>query len=73
MAGLLVELVQRHVLTRPVPTDEEVPFYTDVVRRLRPLVRSALNAAAARSADRVIPQIVSDRLIELVERREKTS
>ncbi|MDA3648829.1 MerR family transcriptional regulator [Saccharopolyspora indica] len=66
VAGHLVEMVRRHVLTRPVPSEEEVPYYSDVLQRLRPLVMSALNAAAARSAARVIPEVLGDRLIEMV-------
>ncbi|MER5394536.1 MerR family transcriptional regulator [Saccharopolyspora sp. NPDC002686] len=66
VAGHLVEMVRAHVLTRPVPSEDEVPFYTDVLHRLRPLVKSALNAAAARSAARVIPEVLGDRLIEML-------
>ncbi|GAA4843332.1 MerR family transcriptional regulator [Saccharopolyspora rosea] len=66
VAGLLVEVVRKHVLTRAVPDADEIPYYSDVLRRLRPLVMSALHAAAARSAERVIPQVLGDRLVELV-------
>ncbi|MCI2418733.1 MerR family transcriptional regulator [Saccharopolyspora sp. K220] len=73
VAGILVEVVREHVLTRPVPTDDEIPYYSDVMQRLRPLVMSALNAAAARSAERVIPEVLGDRLVELLERTNQHS
>ena len=47
--------------------DEEVARFSDVVARLRPLAMSALNAAAARSAERIIPEVLGDRLAELLE------
>ncbi|MGP4020803.1 MerR family transcriptional regulator [Saccharopolyspora sp. 5N708] len=68
VAGALVEVVREHVLIRPVPGEDDVPYYSEVLQRLRPLVMSALNAAAARSAERVIPEVLGDRLVELLER-----
>ncbi|MEU6130462.1 MerR family transcriptional regulator [Saccharopolyspora sp. NPDC047091] len=68
----LVSLVRTHVL-EPADTawdDAEVARYTEVVRRLRPLAMSALNAAAARSAERVIPDILGDRLVALLRDQE---
>jgi DNA-binding transcriptional MerR regulator len=69
VAGLLVEVVRKHVLARAeeMPEEEEIPYYAKVVQRLRPLVMSALSAAAARSAERVIPEILGDRLIKQLE------
>ncbi|MEU5852581.1 MerR family transcriptional regulator [Saccharopolyspora shandongensis] len=66
VAEILVEVVRKHVLTRPMPSDDEIPYYSDVLQRLRPLVMSALNAAAARSAERVIPGVLGDKLVELL-------
>lgn len=71
VAELLVAIVRRHVLDPKgagwLPGSEEIPYYADVFHRLRPLVMSALNAAAARSAERVIPKVLEDRLLELLE------
>ena len=71
VAGLLVEVVRKHVLgpAEWTPSRAEVPYYADVVQRLRTLVNSALGAAAARSAQRVIPEILGDKLIELLENK----
>ncbi|PKW15575.1 MerR family transcriptional regulator [Saccharopolyspora spinosa] len=71
VAEILVEVVRKHVLTRPVPSDDEIPYYSEVMQRLRPLVMSALNAAAARSAERVIPGVLGDRLVELLANDQK--
>lgn len=60
IASLFIAVVRRNVLGTRLPTAEEVPYYTDVMNRLRPLVRSALNAAAARSAERVIPEVMEE-------------
>ncbi|GAA2803198.1 MerR family transcriptional regulator [Saccharopolyspora taberi] len=71
VAGLLVEIVRKHVLgpAEWTPSRDEVPYYADVLQRLRTLVMSALSAAAARSAQRVIPEILGDKLIELLENK----
>ncbi|MBE9375526.1 MerR family transcriptional regulator [Saccharopolyspora sp. HNM0983] len=64
VAGLLVRVVREHVLG----TADDLDRDADVAQRLRPLVTSALNAAAARSADRVIPQLLGDRIVDLFDR-----
>jgi DNA-binding transcriptional MerR regulator len=72
IVGLLIGLVRRYVLDPKgpdwLPSGEELPYYTGVIRRLHPLVMSALSAAVDRSARRVIPQMMGDRLIALTER-----
>ncbi|MFR9730140.1 MerR family transcriptional regulator [Saccharopolyspora sp. MS10] len=70
----LVALVRTHVLGDPATapwTDDEVRRYSEVVQRLRPLAMSALNAAAARSAERVIPELLGDRLVSLLREQER--
>lgn len=70
VASVLVSQVREHVLrigAGVTPTEEEAERFSDVIRRLRPLVLSALNAAATRSAERVIPEILGDRLVELLD------
>ena len=70
VSALLVSLVREHVLrvgAGAALNDEEVARFSDVVARLRPLAMSALNAAAARSAERIIPEVLGDRLAELLE------
>lgn len=67
VAGLLVQVFRRHVLEPAATGAAELPYYTDVLERLRPLVMSALHAAAARSAERVIPEVLGDRLIALLD------
>jgi hypothetical protein len=49
-----------------LPSGDEVPYYADVLRRLPPVVISALTAAVARSTARVIPDMVGDRLEALL-------
>jgi DNA-binding transcriptional MerR regulator len=70
VAGLLVGLVRRYVLDPKgpdwLPSGDEVPYYADVLRRLPPVVISALTAAVARSTARVIPDMVGDRLEALL-------
>jgi DNA-binding transcriptional MerR regulator len=70
VASLLVGLVRRYVLDPKgvdwLPSGEEVPYYADVLRRLPPVVISALTAAVARSTARVIPDMVGDRLEALL-------
>ncbi|SDD02619.1 MerR family transcriptional regulator [Actinokineospora iranica] len=72
VTGLLVNLVRKYVLDPKgpdwLPSGEELPHYADVISRLHPLVMSALSAAVDRSARRVIPDIMGDRLIALAER-----
>lgn len=71
VARLLVRLVHTRVLDPEgkgtLPSGEDVPRYADVLKRLRALVMSALGAAAARSAERVIPEVLGDRLVEMLE------
>nr|WP_042190181.1 MerR family transcriptional regulator [Kibdelosporangium sp. MJ126-NF4]CEL19145.1 Probable transcription regulator protein [Kibdelosporangium sp. MJ126-NF4]CTQ95053.1 Probable transcription regulator protein [Kibdelosporangium sp. MJ126-NF4] len=70
VAALMVGLVRRYVLDPKgedwLPSGDEVPFYADVLRRLPPVVISALTAAVARSTERVIPDMVGDRLEALL-------
>ncbi|TCO58472.1 MerR family transcriptional regulator [Actinocrispum wychmicini] len=70
VAALLVGLVRRYVLDPKgpdwLPTGDEVPYFADVLRRLPPVVTSALTAAAARSTARVIPEMMGDRLEALL-------
>lgn len=69
VSSVLVSQVREHVLRIGAGadlSDEEAERFSDVIGRLRPLVMSALNAAAARSAERVIPEILGDRLVELL-------
>ncbi|WP_285503934.1 MerR family transcriptional regulator [Actinokineospora sp. NBRC 105648] len=72
ITGLLIGLVRQYVLDPKgadwLPSGEELPHYADVISRLHPLVMSALSAAVDRSARRVIPEIMGDRLIALAER-----
>ena len=71
VARMLVRLVHTRVLdpdgTGGLPSGDDVPRYSDVLARLRSLVMSALGAAAARSAERVIPEVLGDRLVEMLE------
>jgi DNA-binding transcriptional MerR regulator len=75
IAGLLVALVRRYVLDPKgpdwLPSGEELPHFADVISRLHPLVMSALSAAVDRSARRVIPEIMGDRLIAMAERAKR--
>ncbi|SMD15236.1 MerR family transcriptional regulator [Kibdelosporangium aridum] len=70
VAGLMVGLVRRYVLDPKgedwLPSGDEVPYYADVLRRLPPVVISALTAAVARSTARVIPDMLGDRLEALI-------
>lgn len=69
VSSVLVSQVREHVLRIGAGadlSDEEAERFSEVIGRLRPLVMSALNAAAARSAERVIPEILGDRLVELL-------
>jgi DNA-binding transcriptional MerR regulator len=72
VAALLVGLVRQYVLDPKgadwLPSGVEVPYYADVLRRLPPVVISALTAAVARSTARVIPDMVGDRLEALLKR-----
>jgi len=72
ITGLLIGLVRRYVLDPKgpdwLPSGEELPHYADVISRLHPLVMSALSAAVDRSARRVIPEIIGDRLVAMAER-----
>ncbi|WP_104477161.1 MerR family transcriptional regulator [Actinokineospora auranticolor] len=72
VTALLVGLVRRYVLDPKgpdwLPGGDELPHFADVISRLHPLVMSALGAAVDRSARRVIPEIMGDRLIALAER-----
>ncbi|WP_018683249.1 MerR family transcriptional regulator [Actinokineospora enzanensis] len=72
VTALLVGLVHRYVLDPKgpdwLPAGDELPHYADVISRLHPLVMSALSAAVDRSARRVIPEVLGDRLIALAER-----
>ncbi|GAB2676718.1 MerR family transcriptional regulator [Saccharopolyspora gloriosae] len=73
VSATLVSLVRTHVLGDPstaVWDESEVARYSDAVQRLRPLAMSALNAAAARSAERVIPEILGDKLIGLLQKNQ---
>jgi len=73
VAGLLVGLVRQYVLDPKgpgwLPSGPELPYYADLLRELKPLVNSALNAAVARSVNRVLPEVLGDRLVELLESR----
>ncbi|WP_156754757.1 MerR family transcriptional regulator [Actinokineospora pegani] len=75
ITGLLIGLVRKYVLDPKgpdwLPSGEELPHYADVITRLHPLVMSALSAAVDRSARRVIPEIMGDRLIALAEKAKK--
>ena len=62
----LADLVRRHVVTRVTTVEEATPFYTDVIDRLRPLVFNALQAAAIRSAERLIPAVVGERMADVM-------
>jgi DNA-binding transcriptional MerR regulator len=70
VAGKLVGLVRQYVLDPKgpdwLPSGDEVPYYADVLRRLPPVVISALTAAVARSTARVIPDMLGDRLEALL-------
>lgn len=70
VASLLVGLVRRYVLDPKgsdwLPSGDEVTYYAEVLRRLPPVVTSALTAAAARSTARVIPEMMGDRLEALL-------
>ncbi|MEV4310642.1 MerR family transcriptional regulator [Actinocrispum sp. NPDC049592] len=70
VASLLVGLIRRYVLDPKgddwLPKGDEVPYYADVLRRLPPVVISALTAAVARSTARVLPDMVGDRLEALL-------
>ncbi|RLK54501.1 MerR family transcriptional regulator [Actinokineospora cianjurensis] len=72
VAALLVGLVRRYVLDPKgpdwLPSGDELPHFADVISRLHPLVMSAVGAAVDRSASRVIPEVIGDRLIALAER-----
>jgi DNA-binding transcriptional MerR regulator len=62
----LADLVRRHVVTRVSTVEEATPFYSDVIDRLRPLVFNALQAAAIRSAERLIPAVVGERMADVM-------
>lgn len=70
VAGLVVGLVRRYVLDPQgpdwLPSGDEVGQYADVLRRLPSVVISALTAAVARSTERVIPDVLGDRLEALL-------
>ncbi|GAA3060803.1 MerR family transcriptional regulator [Actinokineospora globicatena] len=72
ITALLIGLVRRYVLDPKgpdwLPSGEELPHFADVISRLHPLVMSAVGAAVDRSARRVIPEVLGDRLIALAER-----
>ncbi|SES11634.1 MerR family transcriptional regulator [Actinokineospora terrae] len=72
VTALLVGLVRRYVLDPKgpdwLPSGDELPHFADVISRLHPLVMSAVGAAVDRSASRVIPEVMGDRLIALAER-----
>ncbi|MBM7771859.1 DNA-binding transcriptional MerR regulator [Actinokineospora baliensis] len=72
ITALLVGLVRQYVLDPKgpdwLPSGDELPRFADVVSRLHPLVMSAVGAAVDRSARRVIPEVMGDRLIALAER-----
>lgn len=71
VAGLLVTMVRTYVLDPKgpgwLPEGEELPYYVELLSKLKPLVNSALSAAVARSANRVIPEIIGDRLVAVLE------
>ncbi|GAB3687636.1 MerR family transcriptional regulator [Saccharopolyspora tripterygii] len=60
----LADLVKEHVVTRVMTVEEAAPYYGDVMDRLRPLVFNALQAAAIRSAERLIPAVVGERMAD---------
>ncbi|MGQ0840802.1 MerR family transcriptional regulator [Actinokineospora sp.] len=72
VTGLLIGLVRKYVLDPKgpdwLPSGEELPQFADVISRLHPLVMQALSAAVDRSARRVIPEVMGDRLIAMAER-----
>ncbi|ONI77716.1 MerR family transcriptional regulator [Actinosynnema sp. ALI-1.44] len=76
VAGLMVSLVRRYVLDPKgedwLPSGDEVGHYADVLRRLPTVVMSALTAAVARSTERVIPDMVGDRLEALLRSSRQT-
>ncbi|GAB3299676.1 MerR family transcriptional regulator [Parasphingorhabdus pacifica] len=76
VAKMLVRLVHTRVFdpegTGSLPHRDDVVRYSDVLQRLRELVMSALGAAAARSAERVIPEVLGDRLVQLLEQAQHT-
>ncbi|SFS64265.1 MerR family transcriptional regulator [Saccharopolyspora flava] len=69
----LADLVRQHVVTRASSAEEATPFYGEVIDRLRPLVFNALQAAAIRSAERLIPTVVGERMAEVMSQREVAS
>ncbi|MBC6450326.1 MerR family transcriptional regulator [Actinokineospora xionganensis] len=72
VTAMLVGLVRKYVLDPKgddwLPSGDELPHFADVISRLHPLVMSALSAAVDRSARRMIPQVMGDRLIAMAER-----
>ncbi|GAA2970782.1 MerR family transcriptional regulator [Actinokineospora diospyrosa] len=72
VTALLIGLVREYVLDPKgpdwLPSGDELPRFADVISRLHPLVMSAVSAAVDRSARRVIPEVMGDRLIALAER-----
>ncbi|RZS37009.1 DNA-binding transcriptional MerR regulator [Herbihabitans rhizosphaerae] len=71
VTGLVVRLVRKYVLDPRgpdwLPSGDELPYYTDLIGRLRPLLQSVVMASVARSAERVIPEVLGDRLVSLAE------
>ncbi|RRO17588.1 MerR family transcriptional regulator [Saccharopolyspora rhizosphaerae] len=66
----LADLVKQHVVTRTSCAEDVTPFLADVIDRMRPLVFNALQAAAIRSAERLIPSVVGERMAEVMSQRE---
>ncbi|ALG06556.1 MerR family transcriptional regulator [Kibdelosporangium phytohabitans] len=77
VAALMISLVRRYVLDPKgddwLPRGDEVGHYADVLRRLPTVVISAVTAAVARSTERVIPDMVGDRLEALLRSGGQTS
>ncbi|HVK20608.1 MAG TPA: MerR family transcriptional regulator [Actinokineospora sp.] len=72
ITAMLVGMVRKYILDPKgpdwLPSGDELPRFADVVSRLHPLVMSAMSAAVDRSAQRMIPQVMGDRIIALAER-----
>ncbi|CRK61549.1 transcriptional regulator, MerR family [Alloactinosynnema sp. L-07] len=72
ITAMLVGMVRRYILDPKgpdwLPSGDELPRFADVVSRLHPLVMTAMSAAVDRSARRMIPQVMGDRIIALAER-----
>ncbi|WP_020669335.1 MerR family transcriptional regulator [Amycolatopsis nigrescens] len=75
LAGLFLELVDRHVLPDGdwTPSAEEVPELTAQAKRLRPLAQSAVAASLAASMSRELQDWLAARFGPLLQQREDDS